>query len=184
VGSIVDEFGADVPEDVTTGIPGFQTRDLPSQRPRQAAAVVSIPNQIPQRRYLPTLSDLVDRLTITQQKMVFIPKQRDHYLQERADILHDIDIILNELDHKLTARAIMAITLIQLTNRYIWENEAHAREGGPEQDKLLKLTHSINGVRNSAKNILAEEAGGRKDYKVDCFAAELVEDFGNWNVFS
>jgi hypothetical protein len=74
--------------------------------------------------------------------------------------------------------------MIQLTNRCIWESESKARAGGSEQDKLLKLTHSVNGVRNHSKNILAEVAGGRRDYKIDCFAEELIEEFGNWNILS
>ena len=135
------------------------------------------------RKYLPTLSDLVDRLTIVQLKMIFIPDRQKEYSEERELIMHDIDLILNGLDHKLNARAIMAITLIQLTNRCIWESESKARAGGSEQDKLLKFTHSINGVRNTAKNVLAEEAGGRKDYKIDALAADLPEEFGNWDIF-
>ena len=136
-----------------------------------------------ERKYLPTLADLVDRLTIVQLKMIFIPDHREEYIAERELILHDIDLILNGLDHKLNARSIMAITMIQLTNRCIWESESKARAGGNEQDKLLKFTHSINGVRNTAKNVLSEEAGGRKDYKIDALAADLPEDFGNWRVF-
>ena len=136
-----------------------------------------------ERKYLPTLADLVDRLTIVQLKMIFIPDRREEYIAERELILHDVDLILNGLDHKLNARSIMAITLIQLTNRCIWESESKARAGGNEQDKLLRFTHSINGVRNTAKNVLSEEAGGRKDYKIDALAADLPEDFGNWRVF-
>lgn len=136
-----------------------------------------------ERKYLPTLSDLIDRLTIVQLKMIFIPERRKEYIEERELVLHDIDIILDGLNHKLNARAVMAITMIQLTNRCIWESESKARAGGNEQDKLLRFTHSINGVRNTAKNILAEEAGGRKDYKIDALAADLPEDFGNWRVF-
>ena len=70
-----------------------------------------------------------------------------------------------------------------LSNRFIWENESKARAGGSEQDKLLKLTHSINGVRNRAKNIIAAFEDGRPDYKLDCLAAELDGQFGNWNIF-
>ena len=136
-----------------------------------------------ERKYLPTLADLVDRVTIVQLKMIFIPDRREEYIAERELILHDIDLILNGLDHKLNARSIMAITMIQLTNRCIWESESKARAGGNEQDKLLKFTHSINGVRNTAKNVLSEEVGGRKDYKIDALAADLPEDFGNWQVF-
>lgn len=135
-----------------------------------------------ERRYLPTLPDLVDRLTIVQQKMIFIPERASEYREERDLILHDIDILLSE-GPPITARAILAVCLCQLTNRVIWENESLARNGGDEQDKMLKFTHSINGVRNSAKNMLAAEMGGRHDYKIDSFSAQFGESYGNWNVF-
>jgi len=137
-----------------------------------------------QRRYLPTLADLIDRLTIVQLKSIFIPAHRAQYQLERRLIEHDIDLILGSLKHRIGAAEIHAIIVIMLTNRFIWENESKARDGGPEQDRLLKLTHSINGVRNAAKNKLSELAGGRRDYKIDCFAAELVKEFGDWNVFN
>ena len=136
-----------------------------------------------QRKYLPTLSDLVDRLTIVQLKAIFIPDHRKQYLEERALLEHDIDMILAAMPRRLKAEDVRAIVLIMLTNRFIWENESKAREGGAGQDKLLKLTHSINGMRSTAKNMLARADGGRHDYKIDCFAAELVKEFGNWNVF-
>lgn len=142
---------------------------------------------IPQRKYLPTLSDLVDRLTIVQLKSVFITEHTEAYVKERKDIEHDIDLILTELaadGKRITATEIHAIIVIMLSNRFIWENESKAREGGSEHDHLLKLTHSINGVRNTAKNQLANIDGGRRDYKTDCFAAELTEQFGNWNIFA
>jgi hypothetical protein len=138
------------------------------------------------RKYLPTLADLIDRLTIVTLKEIFIPEHRDEYLRERDLIQHDIDVVLNEKDAidgwKISAEAVRAIAIVMLANRVIWENESKARAGGSEQDRLLKFTHSINGVRNAAKNILSKSAGERRDWKVDCFAAELVKDFGNWNI--
>jgi hypothetical protein len=142
---------------------------------------------VPQRRYLPTLSDLIDRLTIVQQKAIFISEKKDAYMAEMADIMHDVDMILDGLAVKgahIGAKEVRAICVIMLSNRFIWENESKARAGGAEQDKLLKLTHSINGVRNAAKNELAAVDGGRHDFKLDCFAAELVAEFGNWDVFN
>lgn len=144
------------------------------------------PQQPRQRKYLPTLSDLVDRLTIVQQKAIFIGERRADYVAEMSLIMHDIDLILEGLSgtgKRIGASEIRAICVIMLTNRFIWENESRARQGGPEQDKLLKLTHSINGVRNAAKNELAAIDGGRHDFKLDCFAAELVAEFGHWDVF-
>jgi hypothetical protein len=166
-----DQHGADVPEQAWAL---EHRRDVMSFKP---------PGE---RRYLPTLSDLVDRLTIVQLKAVFIPEHRDEYVAERALIEHDIDLILAErhaAGERVTAADVHAIVVIMLTNRFIWENEAKAREGGDEQDHLLKLTHSINGVRNNAKNQLARLDGGRRDFKTDCFAAQLTERFGNWNIF-
>ena len=136
-----------------------------------------------QRRYLPTFADLVDRLTIAQLKAVFIPDNRASYQDEIELILHDLDLILEEKGTRLGARAIHAIAVVMLTNRFIWENESKARAGGNDQDHLLKLTHSINGVRNTAKNVIAREFGERLDWKVDCFAAELIKQFGDWNIF-
>ena len=47
-------------------------------------------------------------------------------------------------------------------------------------DGNLGLTHGLNGIRNTAKNIIQDqlEDGGRKDYKIDCIAAE----FKDWEV--
>ena len=70
-----------------------------------------------------------------------------------------------------------------LTNRYIWENESKCRNGDSQDLELLKLTHSINGVRNTAKNTISKELGERVDLKIDCLAAELKSDLQNWDVF-
>ena len=45
-----------------------------------------------ERKYLPTLSELIDRLSITQLKEVFITDHKDEYAQEISDILHDINL--------------------------------------------------------------------------------------------
>jgi|SRR6266496_3245708 len=138
------------------------------------------------RKYLPTLSDLVDRLTIVQLKAIFIPDHANDYMAERALIEHDIDLILADLwenGAKPQASDFHAVIVLALANLFIWTNESKARAGGTEQDKLLKLTHSINGVRAAAKNELSRLDGGRKDYKVDSLAADLPTEFGNWRVF-
>jgi hypothetical protein len=62
-------------------------------------------------------------------------------------------------------------------NLHIWHNESNVRAGksGPS---ALVLTHGLNGIRNTAKNKIQEVVGGRKDYKIDCLAA----DFKDWEV--
>jgi len=151
-------------------------------------AELIVERPISSRRYLPTLADLVDRLTIVQQKMIFIPERRMEYAEERAAILHDIDLILADMP-PLSARAVWAISVIQLANRFVWENETKIRDGSsteaPEQQLYrLRATHAVNGIRNTAKNILAESAAGsRVDYKIDCMASDLPAQFGSWNIF-
>jgi hypothetical protein len=114
--------------------------------------------------------------------MIFIPENRGAYKQELVDIQHDIDLLLGE-QQLLNAVAIHAIQVIMLANVTIWNNEARARLGGDEQDKLLKFTHSINGVRTHAKNVVACEMGERVDLKADCLAADLSKEFGNWRIW-
>lgn len=146
------------------------------------------------RLYFPTLSELIDRLSIIQMKQIFIHENAEEYELEIKNIMHDIDLLLEEKNNKndisntskryFNAKSIRASLIIQLANRVIWENESKARLGGSEQDKLLKFTHSINGIRNTAKNIISKEFGERIDLKIDSLAADLPKEYGNWNIFT
>jgi hypothetical protein len=129
-----------------------------------------------QRRYLQTLSELIDRLSIVQLKEVFIPEYKTEYAQEIDDIVHDVQLILDESDAVLTAETIRAIIVCAQMNLHIWQNESNFRRGLKEGN--LELTHGLNGIRNTSKNIIQEVIGGRKDYKVDCLAAE----FDDWEI--
>ena len=128
------------------------------------------------RKYLPTLAELVDRLSIAQLKEVFITEHKEEYAQEIKDIIHDIDIILNDDKVKLSGKDVRAIVVLSQMNLHIWHNETKYRAG--EGDGNLGLTHGLNGIRNTAKNMIQENVGGRKDYKIDCIAAE----FKDWEV--
>jgi hypothetical protein len=141
---------------------------------------------VSERKYLPTFADLVDRLSIVMLKSVFIPQNRKSYLDEIKLIEHDIDELLGWFDASETraidAVEIRAIMAVMLTNRFIWENEAKVRSGERDYSMLL-VTHTVNGVRNAAKNVLSDRFGQRLDLKVDCLAADLPTDMGNWNLF-
>ena len=129
------------------------------------------------RKYLPTLSELVDRLSIVQLKEVFIPEHKDEYAKEIADITHDIQVLLDEQGGKVTAETIRAIVVLSQMNLHIWHNESNYRKGIKDGNNL-ELTHGLNGIRNTAKNRIQEVVGGRKDYKIDCLAAE----FKDWEI--
>jgi len=130
-----------------------------------------------ERKFLPTISELIDRLSIVQLKEVFIPEYKKEYAQEIKDITHDIQIILDENKGVVDAETIRAIIVCAQMNLHIWHNESNVRSG-KEGPNMLHLTHGLNGVRNTAKNKIQENFGGRKDYKVDCIAA----DFKDWEV--
>jgi hypothetical protein len=129
------------------------------------------------RKYLPTLSELIDRLSIVQLKEVFIPDHKNEYAEEISDILHDIDLTLKEKDVILNSETVRAIVVLSQMNLHIWHNESNYRKGIKDGNNL-ELTHGLNGIRNTAKNKIQEVAGGRKDYKIDCLAAE----FKDWEI--
>ena len=129
------------------------------------------------RKYLPTLSELIDRLSITQLKEVFIVEHKAEYVAEIADIVHDIQLHLNESKEPITADTIRAIVVLSQMNLHIWHNESNVRSGKSGANALV-LTHGLNGIRNTAKNQIQEVMGGRKDYKIDCLAA----DFKDWEI--
>ncbi len=126
------------------------------------------------RKYLPTVADLVDRLSIVLLKSIYIPENRQAYRNEMLMIKHDIHVL------GLDAETVFDVLVIMLANNTIWTNESEARAGGDGQNHLLRYTHSLNAVRNRAKNNLASRSGDRLDLKVDCLAADLP---GDWNVF-
>lgn len=131
-----------------------------------------------ERKYLPTLAELIDRLSISQLKEQFIPEHKEEYAQEIKDIKHDIDLILTNTDEVISADTIRAIVVLAQTNLHIWHNESNYRKYGKTENTNLELTHGLNGVRNTAKNKIQEIAGGRKDYKTDCLASE----FKDWGI--
>ena len=96
-----------------------------------------------ERKYLPTLSELMDRLSIAQLKEVFITEHKKEYAVEIQDILHDIDMMLKEDEIVLDAKTVRAIVVL--------------------------------------KNIIQDSKGGRKDYKIDCLAAEFKDWEISWN---
>jgi len=130
------------------------------------------------RKYLPTLGELIDRLSIVQLKEVKIPQYKKEYQKEIEEIVHDItEILTTTKQHKIDGDFIRAVIVLAQMNTHIWVNEDNARNGEDVGNNLL-LTHGLNGIRNTAKNKIQEVDGGRKDYKVDCIASE----FKDWEI--
>ena len=128
------------------------------------------------RKWLPTLGELIDRLSIHQLKEIFISENKENYAKEIKDLVHDIDLVLKEHKDKINGEVIRALIVLAQINTHIWYNETKVRKGDSDGD--LHLTHGLNGIRQTASNKIMEVVGGRKDYKVDCIAA----DFEDWKV--
>ena len=131
------------------------------------------------RKYLPTIAELIDRLSIAQLKEVFISEHKEEYAKEIEEIVHDIDLIIKEENVQLDGEAVRALVVLSQMNLHIWQNETKYRAG--PGDGNLGLTHGLNGIRNTAKNKIQGAFGGRKDYKIDCIAAEFKDWEISWN---
>jgi hypothetical protein len=125
-----------------------------------------------ERKYLPTVGDLVDRMFISLMKSIFI--DRETYRKEMFLIWDDL------LSMQLPP-VIYPVLVLALVNHEIWVNESIARKTG--KGGRLRYTHSLNGVRSKAKNQINKLYGERVDEKIDCLAADLPLEMGNWRVF-
>lgn len=108
-----------------------------------------------ERKYLPTLADLVDTLSIDQIKEIKL-KNKQSYALEMKKISHDIDVLVSQKQIKLSGRLIRIIIAIAQVNVFIWNNKDKMQENPEQYNDLLKLAHQLNGVRNRMKNFLLE----------------------------
>ncbi len=133
-----------------------------------------------ERKWLPTFSGLIDRLSIHQLKEVFMKKNKDKYSKEMDDIANDIDYIIEMSNIKISGKLIRSIIVLAQLNTHIWYNESKARKGEDQDLHLLKLTHGLNGIRNKTCNYILELIGDseRVDWKTDC----LAEEFKDWEI--
>ena len=94
--------------------------------------------------------------------------------------LHDIDLLLKDGEIVIDARALRAVVVLSQMNLHIWHNETNYRKGIKDGNNL-ELTHGLNVIRNTSKNRIQELSGGRKDYKIDCLAADFKDWEISWN---
>jgi hypothetical protein len=126
-----------------------------------------------QRRFLPPLAELIDRLTVDQIKEVTFSVGREDIRDEMERVEHDIDMLVAEKKIELDARLIRVVIALAQLNLHIWNNKEVMEGLIDEPDRylaLLKLSHQLNGIRNQLKNHLLV-IGGDKD------AASLRSNF-------
>ena len=119
-----------------------------------------------ERQFLPSLSELLDRLTVTQIKQALLGDKNKDFYNEINKLSNDIDIIIKKENIKLDSRIIRIIVLISQINLHIWKNKDLMQENlenNEEYLKLLKLAHQLNGIRNRMKNQLLEIEGSKDE---------------------
>ena len=111
------------------------------------------------RLFVPTLAQLIDRLTINQIKEVQLPQNREGNAEEIKKLEHDIDTIIEETGLQLSARLARIVIVLAQMNLHIWHYKERMEEDPDRYSEWLKLAHQLNGIRNRMKNLLMEECG-------------------------
>ena len=125
----------------------------------------------------PSIAFLIDLLSIVNLKSIKL-EHKDEYEQEAQEIMNSIHNKLKRTKINNYGKLVRSIQVNTLANEFIWSNETKARLGGESQNHLLPLTHSINGLRTRAGNLIIANTGGRKDLNLDRLNEELCKKFG------
>ena len=96
------------------------------------------------RKYLPTVSELIDRLSIIQLKEVFITEHKEEYAKEIKEIVHDLNQLMNW--EKPSGEMIRAIIVLAQMNLHIWHNETKYRNNNINKN-INNNNESPEGVR-------------------------------------
>lgn len=132
-----------------------------------------------ERKYLLTLADLIDALSIDQIKEIKLENKQSYVLEMRK-ISHDIDILISQKKIKLSAKLIRMIIIIAQMNLFIWNNKDKMHEDPNHYNDLLKLAHQLNGIRNRTKNLLLQLSGeldpGKKKTNIG------TDDLKGWEI--
>lgn len=111
------------------------------------------------RHVNPSLSELIDRLTVDQIKEILIPKGNKSFAKEIEHIEYDLDMIFSQSDYVLTSRLIRLVVALAQVNLHIWNAKERMMNDPERFYEHLKLSHQLNGIRNQLKNDLLEKTG-------------------------
>lgn len=115
-----------------------------------------------ERLFLPPLSELIDRLTVTQIKSILMSEHEEDFNNEINILEHDIDLILQEGNFTLNANLLRSIIVIAQMNLHIWHSKDEMQKNlnnDQQYLKILKHAHQLNGYRNKVKNSLLAQEG-------------------------
>lgn len=115
-------------------------------------------------------AELIDRLNIVQMKSLFAQNNNGKFDQELSEIMHDIQVGIDE-GIIITADVLRAIILLTQCNLSIWCNEDFIRSdetmSAEETADKLTYTHKLNANRSEFKTRIQNLIGGRTDEKIN-----------------
>lgn len=115
---------------------------------------------------MPSFAELIDRLSIVIQKIIHAETEemKVAFVQERDDIIHDIDLFISE-GVKVDGKTISDSMTLQVVNCTIWNGESAGRGDGDA--KNYEMTHALNSNRAEVKKHISERSKGRVDFKLN-----------------
>jgi hypothetical protein len=108
------------------------------------------------RKYLPTLAELIDQLTVDQIKLVMYPTKKKQVCDEIKRIEHDIDLIIKNNNIVISVEILRSIIILSQVNLHIWHKKDEMQANPEKYHDLLKLAHQLNGIRNQMKNSIMD----------------------------
>ena len=128
------------------------------------------------RQFLPPMSELIDRLTVTQIKQNLLQDDLGDFSAEITKLTNDINLIVKEKNIGLSGELIRAVIMMSQINLHIWRNKDLMQENLENESiylSYLKKAHQMNGVRNLLKNYIlgiegiSDSSQLRSNFEVD-----------------
>ena len=134
------------------------------------------------REILPNLSELIDRMTISQIKIIKLENDKSDFKNELLKISNDVVLLLNEGKNIIDAKFLRLVSQLSQLNLMIWQNKEKMQNHLEDEDTYLKhlnQAHQLNGYRNQLKNALTLIEGGedKSAYKINFETDGLEIDF-------
>ena len=104
----------------------------------------------------PSPAELLDRLSVDQIKLVLGNGEYDGFLQEMADIEHDVNELLQDDSVEIDARFVRLVIALAQINLHIWKVKETMNTDSSRFEENMKLAHQLNGIRNQIKNRINE----------------------------
>ena len=103
------------------------------------------------------ISELIDRLSIIEIKLVLDVKNSRDYLHELSLLKNDIQLELGSKETSLDINLIQTLISLGQMNLHIWYIKEKMKLQLDQPDEYaanMKLAHQLNGLRNQLKNNL------------------------------